>query len=89
MGFYLKLCHRDIKALLFEREMELISLVFALPQLPTEEDPSDRVLDFRSKGGVSEAILLGNGKFMALKHISRFYILECKISITGTTCRSY
>ena len=82
----MKLSHRDIKALLFEREMELISHVFALPQLPTEDDPSDRVLDFRSKGGVSEAILLGNGKFMVFKHIFRFQILEFRILVIVTTC---
>ena len=49
--------------------MEQINHVFALPQLPTADDPSERVMDFRSKGGDSEPILL-DGKFMVFHHYS-------------------
>ena len=54
---------KDITELLFEREMEVISHVFALPQLPTVEDPSRVVYDFRIGNGRSQAILLANGQF--------------------------
>ena len=57
---------KDIKELLFEREMEAISHVFALPPLPSRDDPSDRVLDYNSKNGISKPILLPNGQFMVV-----------------------
>ena len=63
---------RDITELLFEREMELISHVFALPQLPTVEDPSRVVYDFRIGNGRSQPIYLTNGQVMVVQKLFIF-----------------
>ena len=57
---------RDIKDLLFEKEMQLIRHVFDIP-LGTTQDPDERVYDFKDN---MTPIQYANGKFMVVQNTS-------------------